>query len=174
MWKLEDVRPTPGSLKRRKRVGRGNGSGHGTYSCRGGKGQTARSGYQMPPGFEGGQTPLWKRVPKRGFKNPHRREYAYINVAALAEHFEDGAEITPEDLLTKRVIREIKGGVKVLGHGEALKKKFIIKAHRFSKKALEMIEKAGGQAIVLGSPQNRREPPASSAPKRGRGLTADV
>ena len=156
MLKLEELRPTPGSQKRRKRVGRGNGSGHGTSSCRGGKGQTARSGYQMPPGFEGGQTPLWKRVPKRGFRNPHRREYAYVNLAVLTEKYEDGAEVTPEDLLERRIIQDLKGGVKVLGHGEPLKKKLSIQAHRFSKKALEKIEQLGGQAIVLESPPQRR------------------
>ncbi|OGF53009.1 MAG: 50S ribosomal protein L15 [Candidatus Fraserbacteria bacterium RBG_16_55_9] len=157
MLKLEELRPTPGSQKRRKRVGRGNGSGHGTTACRGGKGQTARSGHQMPPGFEGGQTPLWKRVPKRGFRNPQRREYAYVNLGVLTEKYEDGAEVTPEDLLERRIIQDLKGGVKVLAHGELTKKKLIIKAHRFSKKALEKIEQLGAQAIVLESPQRRTE-----------------
>lgn len=159
MLKLEELRPTPGSQKRRKRVGRGNGSGHGTYSCRGGKGQTARSGYQMPPGFEGGQTPLWKRVPKRGFRNPHRREYACVNLAVLTEKYEDEAEVTPEGLWERGIIRDLTGGVKVLAHGESMKKKLIIKAHRFSQKAREKIEQWGGQAIVL--PLRRTEEPAA-------------
>jgi len=157
MLRLEDLRPTPGSKRERKRVGRGDGSGHGTYCGRGGKGQTARAGYKMPPGFEGGQTPLWKRVPKRGFKNPHRREFAYVNLDVLAEKYEDGARITPEDMIKKGIIKEIKDGVKVLGRGEC-RKRLIIEAHRFSKKALRKIEEAGGQAIVLDRPRRREKP----------------
>jgi large subunit ribosomal protein L15 len=166
MWKLEQAHPTPGSRRRRKRVGRGNGSGHGTYSCRGGKGQTARSGYQMPPGFEGGQTPLWKRVPKRGFQNPHRCEYAYVNVAALEENYEDGAEITPESLLERGLIQGIKAGVKVLGHGGPVKKKLMVKSHRFSKKALEQIQQAGGEALVLENLRPRHAPDRTPSQKR--------
>jgi len=152
MWKLDNLKPTPKSKRERKRVGRGDGSGHGTYSGRGGKGQTARAGFKMPPGFEGGQTPLWKRIPKRGFKNPTRRQYAYVNLDTIAEKFEDGAEVTPEKLLERGLIKEIKDGVKVLGRGPC-KKALTIKAHSFSKKAIRKIEEAGGKAIVLPRPR---------------------
>ncbi len=151
MVRLDELSPTPGSRKERKRVGRGNAS-HGTYSGRGGKGQTARSGYQMPPAFEGGQTPLWKRVPKRGFQNFRRRIFSYVNLDDIAEQFEEGAEVTPEELLKRHLIKEIRDGVKVLGRGR-LTKRLILKAHSFSKKARQQIEEAGGQAIVLKSPR---------------------
>ncbi len=165
MWKLDNLKPTPGSKRERKRVGRGDGSGHGTYAGRGGKGQTARAGFKMPPGFEGGQTPLWKRIPKRGFKNPTRRQYAYVNLDAIAEKFEDGAEVTPERLLERGLIKEIKDGVKVLGKGKCTKA-LTIKAHSFSKKAIRKIEEAGGQAIVLrrrrGKPSEAETPEAET------------
>jgi large subunit ribosomal protein L15 len=125
----------------------------------------------MPPGFEGGQTPLWKRVPKRGFQNLHRRQYAYVNLATLAERFEEGAEITPDVLLQRRIIAELQGGVKILGHGEPLTKKLIIHAHRFSKKAVEMIEKAGGRAIVLERPQP--QPPRAEMQGRAKKREGD-
>ncbi len=148
MLRLNDLKPTPGSVREKKRVGRGDGSGHGTYAGRGVKGQRARAGFKMPPAFEGGQTPLWKRIPKRGFKNPMRREWAYVNLDDIAEKFEDGAEVTPEALLERGLIKSIKDGVKVLGRGEC-DKKLIVKAHSFSKKARRKIEEAGGKAIVL-------------------------
>lgn len=157
MLKLNDLRPTPGSRRGEKRVGRGDGSGRGTYSGRGGKGQTARAGFRMKPAFEGGQTPLWKRIPKRGFKNPRRRQYSYVNLDVLAERFEDGAEITPEELLRRGLIKEIRDGVKVLGRGEC-HKALTVKAHSFSKKALRKIEEAGGRAIVLRLRGKRRRP----------------
>jgi len=112
----------------------------------------------MPPGFEGGQTPLWKRVPKRGFKNPRRREFTYVNLDDLAEEYEDGAKITPEDLLKRGIIKDIKDGVKVLGRGEC-HKRLIIEAHRFSKKALRKIEESGGKAIILEKPKPRKGKP---------------
>ncbi len=146
--KLSDLRPTPGSVRKPKRVGRGNASGHGTSSTRGGKGQTARSGYRMPPAFEGGQTPLWKRVPKRGFKNPHRKHYAFVNVGQLNERFADGAEITPKVLAEQGIIKKFLSGVKVLGDGP-LAKRLIVKAHKFSKSAREKILAVGGQAVAL-------------------------
>lgn len=146
--KLSDLRPTPGSMRKPKRVGRGNASGHGTSSTRGGKGQTARSGYRMPPAFEGGQTPLWKRVPKRGFKNPHRRNYAFVNVGQLNERFADGAEVTPHILEAQGIIKKFLSGVKILGDGP-LTKKLIVKAHKFSKSAREKILAAGGQVVPL-------------------------
>lgn len=153
--RLSDLRPTPGSVRKPKRVGRGNASGHGTYSTRGGKGQTARSGYRMPPAFEGGQTPLWKRVPKRGFKNPTRKSYAFVNVGQLNERFPDGAEVTPQILEEQGVIKKSLHGVKILGDGP-LSKRLIVKAHKFSKSAREKIVAAGGQAIAL-LPQEPKE-----------------
>lgn len=156
--KLSDLRPTPGSVRKPKRVGRGNASGHGTYSTRGGKGQTARSGYRMPPAFEGGQTPLWKRVPKRGFKNPHRKSYAFVNVGQLNECFPDGAEVTPQILEEQGIIKKFLHGVKVLGDGP-LSKRLIVKAHKFSKSAREKILAAGGQAIALLPEQESKEEP---------------
>jgi len=146
--RLEELKPAEGSKKQRKRVGRGSGSGHGTYSGRGGKGQTARSGYRIVPGFEGGQTPVWKRIPKRGFNNPMRREYAYVNLDTLNEKYKDGEEVNPQNLVERGLIKEIKGGVKILGKGR-LKLKLTIQAHRFSKKALMKIAEAGGTAISL-------------------------
>jgi len=146
--RLSNLRPTPGSVKKPKRVGRGNASGHGTSATRGGKGQTARSGYRMPPAFEGGQTPLWKRVPKRGFKNPHRKSYAFVNVGQLNEVFSDGAEITPKVLEERGLVERLFSGVKILGDGP-LAKKLIVKAHKFSKSAREKIIAAGGQVVAL-------------------------
>lgn len=157
MLRLEDLRPAPGSRHHRKRVGRGQGSGHGKTSGRGGKGQTARSGHQMPPGFEGGQTPLWRRVPKRGFHNALRHEYAIVNLATLAAHYAEGALVTPEDLMEKGVIKKYLAGVKVLGQGDC-PKGLVIKADRFSQSAMEKIVAAGGQAIILSSPPETKEP----------------
>jgi large subunit ribosomal protein L15 len=161
--KLSDLRPTPGSVRKPKRVGRGNASGHGTYSTRGGKGQTARSGYRMPPAFEGGQTPLWKRVPKRGFKNPHRKSYAFVNVGQLNERFADGAEITPKILEEQGIIKKFLNGVKILGDGP-LSKRLIVKAHKFSKSAKEKIIAAGGQAIAL-LPEKEQSAPSAAQSK---------
>ncbi len=165
--KLSDLRPTPGSVRKPKRVGRGNASGHGTYSTRGGKGQTARSGYRMPPAFEGGQTPLWKRTPKRGFKNPTRRSYAFVNVGQLHERFADGAEITPKILKEHGIIKKFSNGVKILGDGP-LSKRLIVKAHKFSKSAKEKILAAGGQAIALlpeKEPKEEQSAPPAAPPK---------
>lgn len=145
--KLSDLRPTPGSKRRPKRVGRGNASGHGTYSTRGGKGQTARTGYRIPPGFEGGQTPLWKRVPKRGFKNALRRSYVPINVGQLDERFGNGAEVTLQALVEEGLIKKSES-VKILGDG-SLTKRLTVHAHRFSQSAREKILAAGGQVIEL-------------------------
>lgn len=168
MLRLNDLKPARGSKVRRKRVGRGDGSGHGTYSGRGVKGQKARSGYRRMPGFEGGQTPLWKRVPKRGFTNPTRREYAYVNLDLLVSKYEDGAEVTPNNLLQRGIISGLRQGVKVLGRGEcgiAL----TVYAHRFSRSAREKIEAAGGRVIVLegaqgGAQGTSSEPPNESTP----------
>ncbi|MGB9680020.1 MAG: 50S ribosomal protein L15 [Thermoanaerobacteraceae bacterium] len=145
--RLHDLKPAEGARKDRKRVGRGIGSGHGKTSGRGSKGQNARSGGGVRPGFEGGQMPLTRRLPKRGFTNIFRKEYAIVNLSAL-DIFEEGSEITPEVLVEKGIINKVKDGVKILGNGD-LNKKFIIKAHKFSKSALEKIEAIGGKAEVI-------------------------
>ncbi|MBX6378371.1 MAG: 50S ribosomal protein L15 [Clostridia bacterium] len=134
--------------RRRKRVGRGPGSGHGKTSTRGQKGQKARSGGAKGPGFEGGQMPLQRRLPKRGFNNARfATRYAIVNVGALNE-FEDGSEVTPDLLLERRLVRDLLEGVKVLGDGE-LKRALTVKAHRFSKQAASKIEAAGGRVEVI-------------------------
>ncbi len=132
--------------KRRKIIGRGVGSGHGKTSTKGHKGQRARAGFQQRPGFEGGQNPLYRRVPKRGFNQSDRRTFAIVNldqIAALKDK-----EVTPESLLNLGVIRKREDGLKVLGRG-ALTRAVTIKAHRFSESAKAAIEKAGGKAIIL-------------------------
>lgn len=145
--RLEELRPAKGARRPRKRVGRGNASGHGNQSGRGTKGQKARSGVRMVPGFEGGQTPLWKRLPKRGFHNPNRKSYAWINLDVLERAFDEGAEVTPETLRERGLLKG-KKEVKILGRGE-LRKRLIVRAHRFSRSAKAAIEAAGGQAIQL-------------------------
>lgn len=147
--KLHELQPHPGATKERKRVGRGIGSGHGKTCGRGHKGQKSRSGdRKMPPWFEGGQTPLHMKVPKRGFVSPNRVEYTPVNVGVLDKLFEDGAEVTPEALAEKGLCSK-KDLVKILGDGE-ITKKLKVKAHAFSKTAKEKIEKAGGTCEVIG------------------------
>ncbi|HEY8498171.1 MAG TPA: 50S ribosomal protein L15 [Limnochordales bacterium] len=151
--KLHDLKPAPGSRHRPKRVGRGIGSGHGKTSTRGHKGQWARSGGAKGPGFEGGQTPLHRRLPKlRRFTNaPFKKEFAIVNVGDLARVFEPGATVSPETLLERRLIRELpKDGVKILGDGE-LDKALVVRAHRFSRSAIEKIQAAGGTVEVIAS-----------------------
>lgn len=145
--KLHELKPAPGSRKARKRVGRGIGSGHGKTAGRGTKGQNARSGGGVRLGFEGGQMPLYRRLPKRGFNNPTRKEYAIVNLETL-NRFEDGTVITPEFLKERGVVKNLKDGLKILGDGE-LKVKLTIKAHKFSQSALSKIEAAGGKAEVI-------------------------
>lgn len=145
--KLHELKPAEGSRHARKRVGRGIGSGLGKTSGRGHKGQNARSGGGVRPGFEGGQTPLFQRLPKRGFHNFNRKEYAIVNLEQLNQ-FEDGTEVTPELLLETRVISKLKSGVKILGKG-TVEKKLTVKAHKFSKSAKEAIESAGGNVEVI-------------------------
>ncbi len=148
MRNLSNLRPTAGSRRKRKRVGRGDGSGHGTYSGRGIKGQNARSGSSRRAGFEGGQTPLWRRIPKRGFVNVHRREYAYVNLDELMAKYDDGAEVTPEDVRDRGMVDNLKAGLKVLGRGEC-DKALTVYAHRMSQGARQKLEDAGGQVILL-------------------------
>lgn len=151
---LSNLHPPEGARRKRKRVGRGDGSGTGVTAGRGHKGAQSRSGYKRKRGFEGGQMPLHRRVPKRGFHNPFRVEYAVVNLDTLSERFDDGAEVTPELLRERRIVRESRAPIKVLGRGE-LAKKLIVKAHRFSASASKAIAAAGGQAEVLGSGAGR-------------------
>lgn len=146
--KLHELRPNEGSIKDRKRVGRGPGSGTGKTSGKGEKGQNARSGGGVRPGFEGGQTPLFRRIPKRGFSNARfKKVYAVINLDDLNK-FEDGAEVTPEILKDMGLVKKQLDGIKVLGNG-TLEKKLTVKASKFSKTAKEAIEKTGGKAEVI-------------------------
>ena len=146
--KLHELQPNEGSVKTRKRVGRGAGSGLGKTSGKGHKGQNARSGGGVRPGFEGGQLPLFRRLPKRGFTNAKfKTEYAVINLSDLNK-FEDGAVVTPELLKEMGLVKQQLDGIKVLGNGK-LEKKLVVKAHKFSNVAKEQIEKLGGKAEVL-------------------------
>ena len=145
--KLNNLKPAVGSTHSRRRIGRGPGSGLGGTSTRGHKGAKARSGYKRKIGFEGGQTPAFKRYPKRGFTNFTRKEYAIVNVADL-NRFEDGATIDFEALKTAGLVKKELDGLKILGEG-ALEKKLIVKAKKFSKTAKKAIEEAGGTAEVL-------------------------
>jgi len=144
--KLSELKPSRGSRKRRKIVGRGPGSGHGKTSCRGHKGQKSRSGGNLPIWFEGGQMPLQRRLPKRGFRNIFKKEYSIINLNHL-KSFDEGLTITPELLLEKKIIKKIKNGIKILGNGD-INKPVMIKAAKFSKSAKEKIEAAGGKILM--------------------------
>lgn len=145
--KLHEIKPARGSTKRRKVVGRGRGSGHGTTAGRGGKGQTARTGSSIPAWFEGGQMPLIRRLPKRGFTNIFKKNYAIINIEIL-DRFESGQEVTPALLVSQGLIRSRNDGVKVLGTG-ALTKPLTVHAHKFSQSAAAKIEAAGGKVQVI-------------------------
>jgi len=141
--RLETISASPGSRKARKRVGRGDGSGHGTYSGRGCKGQKSRAGYRMKPGFEGGQLPLIKRLPrKRGFTNIFRIEYSVVNLARL-NVFEPESEVDPEKLVTAGIVKSLRRPVKILGEGD-IDRPLSVKAHKFSAAARAKIEAAGG------------------------------
>jgi large subunit ribosomal protein L15 len=145
---LSNLRPPKGAKHAKKRVGRGQGSGTGVMAGRGHKGAQSRSGYKRKRGFEGGQMPLHRRVPKRGFHNPFRVEYAVVNLDAIADRFEAGVEVTPERLREAGLVHGKKAPIKVLGRGE-LAKALTIKAHKFSGRAAERIAAAGGIAEVL-------------------------
>ncbi|WP_112179312.1 MULTISPECIES: 50S ribosomal protein L15 [Paraliobacillus] len=144
--KLHELKPAQ-ARKERNRVGRGMSSGNGKTSGRGHKGQKARSGGGVRLGFEGGQMPLFQRLPKRGFTNIHRTEYAIVNLETL-NRFEEGTEVTPELLLETGTVSKLKAGIKVLGNGK-MEKKLIVKAHKFSTSAKEAIEAAGGKTEVI-------------------------
>lgn len=149
--RLGDLRPARGSRKKPKRVGRGPASGHGKTSTKGHKGHKARSGGGKGPGFEGGQTPLYRRIPKRGFKNPFRREFAVVNLDDLARCFPRGGEVTPEGLVGVGLLKSAaKGLVKVLGGGAlAPGLALTVRAHGFSKTAADKIQAAGGRVEVI-------------------------
>ncbi|MGH9490096.1 MAG: 50S ribosomal protein L15 [Terriglobales bacterium] len=143
---LSQIRKPKGATHARKRVGRGMGSGHGKTSTRGHKGQRSRSGHRLLRGFEGGQMPIHRRLPKRGFHNLFRRELATVNLSRLEAL--GLAAVTPEVLLERRVIRHVKDGVKILAGGE-LTRPLEVTAHAFSRAAKEKIERAGGKAILM-------------------------
>ena len=143
---LSDLRPPKGQKHKKRRLGQGMGTGRGKYSGRGAKGAKSISGYSKMRGFEGGQMPLHRRLPKRGFTNIFHKEYAIINVSQLEKL--EGGEFTPESLIASGVVKKLNSGLKILGNGE-LTKKVLVKAHVFSKSALEKIEKAGGTAEVI-------------------------
>ncbi|MCR3757998.1 50S ribosomal protein L15 [Clostridium felsineum] len=145
--KLHELKPAAGSRKSPKRVGRGTGSGLGRNAGKGEKGQNARSGGGVRPGFEGGQMPLYRRLPKRGFTNIFAKTITAVNVDRL-NIFEDGTEVTIDALIGKGIIKKVNDGVKILGNGE-LKKKLVVKVNKYSKSAAEKIEAAGGKAEVI-------------------------
>lgn len=145
--KLHELQPAPGARHERKRLGRGIGSGTGKTAGKGHKGQKARSGGGKRPGFEGGQNPLYRRLPKRGFTNIHRKEYAVVNLNKL-NRFADGTEVTPETLIESGLVKNPKDGIKILGNGE-ITVKLTVKANKFSQSAVEKIEAAGGKTEVI-------------------------
>jgi len=146
--RLHELKPAPGAVKRKKRVGRGPGSGHGKTSCRGMKGQKSRSGGGVPAWFEGGQTPLHRRVPKRGFTPPRRKEYVIVNLDTLDKKFDANCEVNPSILIEKGIIKRKRLPIKVLAKGE-ITKPLKVKAHQFSAKAKEKIEAAGGEVEII-------------------------
>ncbi|NLA10661.1 MAG: 50S ribosomal protein L15 [Firmicutes bacterium] len=145
--RLHELKPPQGARRAPKRKGRGIASGLGKTAGRGQKGQGARSGSKTRPGFEGGQTPLFQRLPKRGFTNIFKQKWAIVNLAAL-NRFDDGTTVTPELLKESGLVKSLRDPLKVLGDGE-LKRKLVVQAHRFSKQALSKIEAAGGKAEVI-------------------------
>jgi large subunit ribosomal protein L15 len=145
---LSSLRPAPGAVKKRKRVGRGPGSGHGKTSARGHKGRGARSGGNTPPGYEGGQMPLQRRLPKFGFHNPFRKEFSIVNIGQLENHFDAGAIVDGEALRTAGLVHNRKLPIKILADG-ALTKALTVKAHKFSATAVERLQAAGGTAEVI-------------------------
>ena len=146
---LNSLRPAKGSTHKKKRVGRGPGSGLGKTAGRGEKGQKSRSGYSRKIGFEGGQMPLHRRLPKRGFTNIFKKQWVEVSLAALDRHFAANDEINPDVLHTRGLIKKAKHDVVVLGTGE-ISKALKVSAHRFTKSAKEKIEKAGGAVVQIG------------------------
>lgn len=151
---LNSLTPARGANRKPKRVGRGIGTGHSKTSTRGYKGQKSRSGSSIRPGFEGGQMPLYRRLPKRGFHNIFRREFTTVNLSQL-NVFKSGTTVTPEELIRKGIIHKVnEGGLKVLAEGD-LKSVLIIRAHKFSAAALAKIKAAGGTVEVIGGAGSR-------------------
>lgn len=146
--KLSDLKPIEGSRKKRKRVGRGTGSGHGTTATYGHKGQRARSGGTKGKGFEGGQMPLTRRIPKRGFKNPFRKEYSIVKISDL-ERFKEKGEVTVEDFIKSGIVKKVKSGIKLLSSGD-LNFPIKVKVHKASKAAIDKIKNSGGDVEVIG------------------------
>lgn len=149
---LNNLKPKYGSVRRKKRLGTGQGSGHGQTCTRGQKGQNSTSGGAKPDGFEGGQIPLLRRIPKSGFSNNRFRvEYQWVNISSLEKCFKAGVEVTPEAFVKARLVKHVEL-IKVLGDGD-LKKALTVKAHAFSASAREKIEKAGGKAVLIEAPE---------------------
>jgi large subunit ribosomal protein L15 len=146
--KLHELSPVAGSKKEVKRIGRGAGSGQGKTAGKGHKGQKARAGRGMRPGFEGGQMPLQRRVPKRGFVNIFGKEFSIVNVSALDQSFEDGAVVDIDALIEKGLVKKVLDGVKILGNGE-ISKKLTVQVNAYSEAAKQKIEAAGGKAEVI-------------------------
>jgi len=147
--RIDELSPPAGSKRNRKRVGRGDGSGHGTYSGRGVKGQKARAGFKMRPGFEGGQLPLIQRLPrKRGFVNIFKTEYSVINISKL-NVFESGSEVTPDSMIAAGLVKSLRRPIKILAEGE-IKHPLTVTAHKFSTAAKAKIEAAGGRVEEVG------------------------
>jgi large subunit ribosomal protein L15 len=147
---LSNLKPAAGSTHAKKRIGRGHGSGQGAQAGRGHKGAQSRSGFKFKRGFEGGQMPLHRRIPKRGFHNPFRTEYAVVNLDTLAERFDAGTVVTPELLREAGLVGGGTQGIKVLARGD-VSKALTVRAHKFSGKAAEKIAAAGGCAEVIGA-----------------------
>jgi large subunit ribosomal protein L15 len=145
---LHSLKTAPRTRKNRKRVGRGHGSGWGKTAGRGHGGQKSRAGYSQSPAFEGGQMPLSRRLPKRGFYHRDRFPFAAVNLDVLNERYEDGAEITWETLQTDKLVKVTKGGVKVLGRGE-LQKRFVLKVQAASASAVKKVQDAGGEVVIV-------------------------
>ena len=147
MLSINTLKPVPGANRKTKRVGRGIGSGHSKTATRGYNGQHSRAGSKMRPGFEGGQMPLYRRLPKRGFNNIFRKEYTVVNLEQLAI-FDAGAQIDPVTLRDNGLIKNLREDVKILGDGE-IDKAIHVRAHKFSKSAAEKIQKAGGSVEII-------------------------
>ena len=145
--RLHELKAVPGATRAPKRKGRGTATGQGKTAGRGMNGQNSRSGGGVRPGFEGGQMPLYRRIPKRGFTNIWRKEYEIVNVETL-NRFDNGTEVTPELLIAEGIVKQVKDGIKILGNGK-LEKNLTVQAQKFTKSALEKIEAAGGKSQVI-------------------------
>ena len=145
--RLHELKAVPGATRAPKRKGRGTATGQGKTAGRGMNGQNSRSGGGVRPGFEGGEMPLYRRIPKRGFTNIWRKEYEIVNVETL-NRFDNGTEVTPELLIAEGIVKQVKDGIKILGNGK-LEKNLTVQAQKFTKSALEKIEAAGGKAQVI-------------------------